>query len=96
MNIKKFLYIIALCLSVAPGFAAEAEKEHIDKAGMLAILENGGIVDGVTINGGDLKLVVNGETVNEVTGCDVVAGKIGLQSEGAEIHFRTVELIPLK
>ena len=49
----------------------------------------------ITFNGGDLKLIVNGEKVNEATGCDVVAGKIGLQSEGGEVHFRTVRLIPL-
>jgi len=49
----------------------------------------------ITFNGGDLTLIVNGEKVNEATGCDVVAGKIGLQSEGGEVHFRTVRLIPL-
>jgi hypothetical protein len=45
----------------------------------------------------DDKLVVkvNGEVVNRVSGCDVVAGKIGLQSEGAEIHFRNVKITPL-
>ena len=37
----------------------------------------------------------NGEKVNEATGLDVVAGTIGLQSEGGEIHFRTVELTRL-
>jgi hypothetical protein len=42
-----------------------------------------------------LKLSINGERVNAASGCDVVAGKIGLQSEGAEIHFRKVNLIPL-
>jgi len=50
----------------------------------------------ITISGGDLTLIVNGEKVNEATGCDLVAGKIGLQSEGGEIHFRTVRLIPLE
>jgi len=49
----------------------------------------------ITLNGGDLTVVINGEKVNEATGCDVVAGKIGLQSEGGEVHFRTVRLIPL-
>jgi hypothetical protein len=38
---------------------------------------------------------VNGEVVNEGTGAEVLAGKIALQSEGGEIHFRTVELIAL-
>jgi len=50
----------------------------------------------ITLSGGDLTLVVNGQKVNEATALDVVAGKIGLQSEGGEIHFRTVRLIPLE
>ncbi len=49
----------------------------------------------ITLQGEDLTLKVNGEKVNEATGLHVVAGKIGLQSEGGEIHFRTVRLIPL-
>jgi len=49
----------------------------------------------ITLKGGDLTLIVNGEKVNEATGLNVEAGKIGLQSEGGEIHFRTVRLIPL-
>lgn len=48
----------------------------------------------VTFRGGDLMVILNGEKVNEATGCDVVAGKIALQSEGGEIHFRTVRLMP--
>jgi hypothetical protein len=42
-----------------------------------------------------LVLKINGEVVNRAKGCDVVAGKIGLQSEGAEIHFRNVKITPL-
>ena len=49
----------------------------------------------ITFNGGDLTVILNGQKVNEATGCDVVAGKIGLQSEGGEVHFRTVRLTPL-
>ena len=49
----------------------------------------------ITLNGGKISVVVNGEKVNEAFGCDVVSGKIGLQSEGGEIHFRKVRLIPL-
>ncbi len=49
----------------------------------------------ITLNGGNLTLEVNGKTVNEGAGCDEVAGKIGLQSEGGEIHFRSVKLLPL-
>jgi len=50
----------------------------------------------ITLNGGDLTLIINGEKVNEATGLDIVAGKIGFQSEGGEIHFRTIRLIPLE
>ena len=39
---------------------------------------------------------MNGKMVNEATGCDVRAGKIGLQSEGGVIHFHTVTLTPLE
>lgn len=46
----------------------------------------------ITVDGGNVTLVVNGETVNEATGVDVRPGKIALQSEGGVIHFRTVTL----
>jgi len=49
----------------------------------------------ITLKGGDLTLLINGEKVNEATGLDIVPGTIGLQSEGGEIHFRTVQLSPL-
>lgn len=50
----------------------------------------------ITLNGGNLTVLVNGEKVNEATGCEVLAGPIGLQSEGGEIHFRKVELTPIE
>ena len=49
----------------------------------------------ITVDGGDITLVINGKKVNEATDCDVRPGKIGLQSEGGEIHFRTVTLTPI-
>ena len=49
----------------------------------------------ITADGGTITLVINGKQVNQATGCDVRAGKIGLQSEGGVIHFRTVTLTPL-
>ncbi len=49
----------------------------------------------ITLNQGDLTVVINGEKVNEATQCDIVAGHIGLQSEGAEIHFRNIRLTEL-
>jgi hypothetical protein len=50
----------------------------------------------ITLKGGHLVLKVNGKKVNECTGCDDVAGHIGLQSEGGEIHFQTVKLTPIE
>ena len=49
----------------------------------------------ITADGGTITLKVNGKELNRATGCDTQAGKIGLQSEGGEIHFRTVRLMPL-
>lgn len=49
----------------------------------------------ITCNGDRITLKVNGEVLNEGTGAEVVPGKIALQSEGTEIHFRNIRLIPL-
>ena len=49
----------------------------------------------ITLKGGDLTIVINGETVNQASGLDVLSGPIGLQSEGAEIHFRDISITPL-
>jgi len=38
---------------------------------------------------------MNGEKINEVTGVEVCAGFIGLQSEGGEVHFRRATLTPM-
>lgn len=37
---------------------------------------------------------MNGQLINEVTGVEVSAGPVGLQSEGGEIHFRRATLTP--
>jgi hypothetical protein len=49
----------------------------------------------IVLDGTKLEVSVNGKKVNEATVADVLAGPIGLQSEGGEIHFRKVELQPL-
>ncbi len=46
----------------------------------------------ITLKGGDLTIVINGENVNQASGLDVLSGPIGLQSEGAEIHFRDIAI----
>lgn len=47
------------------------------------------------LNGPALKVWVNGKLVNEVRDCEVVTGPVAIQSEGGEIHFRTIRLTPL-
>lgn len=49
----------------------------------------------IIVNKGDVVLKVNGEELNRATGVEEVAGHIALQSEGAEIHFREIRLVPL-
>lgn len=48
----------------------------------------------ITIKGPNVTVLVNGKQVNEARDCEVAAGPLGLQSEGGEIHFRTVRLTP--
>jgi hypothetical protein len=49
----------------------------------------------ITADGDRITVILNGKKVNEATGCDVRPGRIGLQSEGGIVHFRTVALTPL-
>ena len=49
----------------------------------------------IVLNGGAITVHVNGTKVNDASDAEVLSGPIGLQSEGGEIHFRTVELTPL-
>jgi hypothetical protein len=50
----------------------------------------------IIVDGGSVVLKVNGETVNEAWDVQEIPGKICLQSEGAEIHFRNVRLSPIE
>lgn len=50
----------------------------------------------ITCDKGNIKLAINGHTVNEGTEAEATKGRILLQSEGAEIYFRNIELKPLK
>lgn len=47
----------------------------------------------ITLVGDTLTLTVNGELVNRASGLDMVSGPIGFQSEGAEIHFRNLNIL---
>lgn len=50
----------------------------------------------ITVQGGKIIVILNGKKVNSATDCDVRAGQIGLQSEGARVQFRTVDLTPFE
>jgi hypothetical protein len=45
---------------------------------------------------GTAELIFNGQNVGKISGCDPKAGYICLQSEGAEIHFRNIQIKELK
>jgi hypothetical protein len=49
----------------------------------------------ITCQGDAIRLVINGQLVNEGTEAELAKGRILLQSEGAEIHFKEVALKPL-
>jgi hypothetical protein len=49
----------------------------------------------IVVDGGNVTLIVNGEVLNEAWDVEENAGRICLQSEGAEIHFREIWLTPL-
>jgi hypothetical protein len=50
----------------------------------------------VIANGDRIAIVVNGQTVNEGDRASLTSGRIMIQSEGAEIFFRRVDLEPVK
>ena len=49
----------------------------------------------ILVDRGYLRLEVNGAVQNEAIWCEEVSGKICLQSEGAYIEFRNIELRPI-
>jgi hypothetical protein len=50
----------------------------------------------VICDGDKITNIINGVVVNEGTKASVTRGRILLQSEGAEVYYRKVELTPLK
>lgn len=50
----------------------------------------------ITCKGGDITLVVNGVKVNEGRNGNLKSGRIALQSEGAEVHFKDIVIRSLK
>jgi len=49
----------------------------------------------LTLDGGSLELAVNGLVQNTAADCQEVPGKICLQSEGAEMQYRNIVLLPI-
>jgi hypothetical protein len=61
-------------------------KDHVEKAiGEWNQYE-------ITCKGDSIRLVINGQLVNEGTEAELSKGKILLQSEGSEIHFKDIML----
>ena len=50
----------------------------------------------ITCRGDEVIVKVNGELVNHATNATQTKGAISLQSEGTEVHFREIQLTPLK
>ncbi|GIW86106.1 MAG: hypothetical protein KatS3mg108_0430 [Isosphaeraceae bacterium] len=50
----------------------------------------------ITCKGDTIRVRINGELVNEASGCSVTRGAICLQSEGAPIEFRNIVLRPIE
>lgn len=49
----------------------------------------------VICNGSTIAVFVNGKDMNQITGCNLTSGSIGIQSEGADIEIRRLLLEPL-
>ncbi len=47
-------------------------------------------------SGNDVKAIINGKFMNEITECTISSGFIGIQSEGGDIEIRKIFLEPLK
>ena len=69
------------------GFRGKDDIESLD--GQWTRLE-------VICDGSKITNIVNGKVVNAATRSTLTEGKIIFQSEGAEIYFRRIDLVPLK
>lgn len=46
----------------------------------------------VQVDGGDMVISLNGTVVSTVSGCELTAGPIGIQSEGVETHWKSIRV----
>lgn len=49
----------------------------------------------IECSGDSIKLWTNGKLMNQITGCSVASGSVGIQSEGGEIEVRKIYLEPI-
>jgi hypothetical protein len=50
----------------------------------------------IVCTGDTVTLTVNGQLANKTSGCVPASGRIGLQSEGAQLEFRNIYLEPVR
>lgn len=79
----------------ARGHATLGDMVGFTKAEAAEKTEGAWNVYEIVVDGPSIVVHVNGKKVNEARGAAVLPGRIGLQSEGGEIHFRRVELTPI-
>lgn len=46
----------------------------------------------IEVDGGNMIISLNGTIVSTVRACELTAGAIGFQSEGAEIHMKNIRI----
>ena len=66
-------------------FDAEASKRARKPVGQFNKVE-------IDVNAGGMTIKLNGTVVSTVAGCELTEGPIGLQSEGAETHWRNIRI----
>jgi len=84
--------------ATAEGFPGDGKKStHVPMAGPPNEKPVGEWNTYVVIASGDTaEIIVNGRSMNKITGCNLSSGGIGIQSEGADIEVRKIFLQPLK
>jgi len=71
-------------------------KHTMDREALARVLKPVGQWNAMQIDvkGGEMVISVNGTVVSTVSDCELTEGRIGFQSEGAEIHWRNVRIRP--
>jgi hypothetical protein len=64
---------------------AESRDKVLKPVGQFNLVE-------IDVRGGDMKISVNGTPVSTVSDCELTAGPIGFQSEGAETHWKNIRI----